>query len=217
MLVLASSSPRRRTLLEMWGYGFELVEASVSEELPPGTEAGSGVRILAERKALAGLDKWLKNAGSPEAVVLGSDTMVVLDGQALGKPRDAEEAFAMLKRLSGREHSVLTGVALAGVGKLESFVVETKVRFRELSEREIRDYIAGGEPLDKAGAYGIQGQAQAFVASYTGSLTNVIGLPMGEVEERLKAWGIRHEGIAPREVAYGVPEIEGSSRGDVSP
>ena len=203
--------------MEMWGYRFEPVEASVSEELPPGTEASSGVRILAERKALAGLDKWLKAGGSREAVVLGSDTMVVLDGQALGKPRNAEEAFSMLERLSGREHLVLSGVALVRTGKLESFVVETKVRFRQLTVREIKDYIASGEPMDKAGAYGIQGQAQAFVAAYEGSLTNVIGLPMEQVAERLAAWGIRQEVIAPREVVHGLPEIEGSSRGNVSP
>lgn len=217
MLVLASSSPRRRMLLEMWGYEFERIEASVSEDLPASAKASLGVRILAGRKAQAGLRYWLEIEGTPEVVVLGSDTMVVLDGETLGKPGNPKEAVMMLKRLSGREHSVLTGVALARIGKLESFVVETKVRFRELSQTEIERYVASGEPLDKAGAYGIQGPAKAFVASYDGSLTNVIGLPMEHVEERLIAWGIEHKDIASRGVTYGLPEIEGSPRGDVSP
>lgn len=217
MLVLASSSPRRQLLLEMWGYEFERVEASVSEELSVGTGPRSGVRILAERKAQAGYEQWLQNAGTPEAVVLGADTMVVSDGEALGKPGNPEAAVTMLKRLSGREHSVMTGVALVGMGKREAFVVETKVRFRQLAQLEIERYVASGEPLDKAGGYGIQGSAKTFVASYDGSWTNVVGLPMEQVEERLKAWGIGHKVITSREVVDGLPQIEGSAGGDVSP
>lgn len=217
MLVLASSSPRRQLLLEMWGYEFERVEVSVSEELLADTGPSPGVRILAERKAQAGYERWLQHAGTPQAVVLGADTLVVLDGEALGKPGNPVAAVAMLQRLSGREHSVLTGVALVGTGKSEAFVVETKVRFRRLAPLEIEHYVASGESLDKAGGYGIQGSAKTFVVSYDGSLTNVVGLPMERVEERLEAWGIGHKVIASREVVDGLPQIEGSPGGDVSP
>lgn len=144
--------------------------------------------------------------------------MVVLDGKALGKPANSEEAYEMLQELSGREHSVLTGVALIrGFTEKESSVIETRVRFRKLEQAEIRQYIESGEPQDKAGAYGIQGLAKAFVENYTGSLTNVIGLPEEFVTEKLEAWGIRRTNIALREVNHGLPEAQRFTRGDVSP
>ncbi|KLU59564.1 septum formation protein Maf [Peptococcaceae bacterium CEB3] len=197
MLILASSSPRRRKLLRDWGYEFKVISPPVKEELPAGTPPETGVRILAERKAEAGLVRWLKDGGRYEDVILAADTMVVLAGQTLGKPAGAEEAAAMLLRLSGKEHSVLTGVAVRDGARLESGWVETRVRFRDLSAGEIAAYVGTGEPLDKAGAYGIQGAAGAFVREFAGSLSNVIGLPMEYVTERLKAWGIRQERHRP--------------------
>lgn len=202
MLVLSSSSPRRAMLLREGGYSFETVEAPVSEALPEGLSPKIGVRDLAVRKAQAGLSQWLDRGGNIEDVVLGADTMVVLDDTyILGKPSTPVEAEEMLQKLSGRSHVVLTGVALvSGSGRLEAAVVETVVHFRQLSTDEIRAYVIGGEPMDKAGAYGIQGEARKFVESIEGSLTNVIGLPMEYLGEHLRAWGIKQTNIASREV-----------------
>jgi len=192
MLVLASSSPRRAMLLREGGYSFDIVKASVSEELPEEMEPETGVRELAVRKARAGLSLWLDQGGDLQDVIMGADTMVVLDARILGKPETQAEAVVMLQSLSGRTHVVLTGVALITCsGRLESKVVTTIVRFHELGVDEIKAYVASGEPMDKAGAYGIQGKAGKFVESFEGSLTNVIGLPMEHLSEYLRAWGIR--------------------------
>jgi len=191
MLVLASSSPRRIMLLQDWGYEFQRISPEVSEELPMDMVPAMGVRLLAERKAEAGVQLWKQNGGAAEDVVIGADTMVILDNKALGKPLTAEEAEEMLAWLSGATHKVLTGVALRRLsGAAEAAVIETRVRFRSLSRNEIRNYVATGEPMDKAGAYGIQGGAGVFVESCQGSFSNVIGLPMEYLAERLKAWGI---------------------------
>jgi len=214
MLVLASSSPRRSMLLRKEGYAFETVKAFVSEVLPEGMPPEIGVRHLAIRKAQAGLTRWLDLGGNIQDVVLGADTMVVLDARILGKPATPAEAEEMLQRLSGRTHFVLTGVALiSGSGKLEADVVETVVRFRQLLTDEIKAYVVGGEPMDKAGAYGIQGEAGKFVTSFEGSLTNVIGLPMEYLLEHLRAWGIEQTNIASREVDDGLSAFEGFTRG----
>ena len=201
-------------LLREGGYAFETVKASVSEVLPEGMPPEIGVKHLAIRKAEAGLTYWLNLGGNIQDVVLGADTMVVLDTRILGKPKTPAEAEEMLQRLSGRTHVVLTGVALiSGSGKLEADVVETVVRFRQLLTDEIKAYVVGGEPMDKAGAYGIQGEAGKFVASYEGSLTNVIGLPMEYLVEHLRAWGIEQINIASREVDDGLSSFEGFTRG----
>ena len=214
MLILASSSPRRSMLLRKEGYAFETVKASVSEVLPEGMPPEIGVRHLAIRKAQAGLTHWLDLGGNVQDVVLGADTMVVLDARILGKPATPAEAEEMLQRLSGRTHVVLTGVALiSGSGRLEANVVETIVRFRQLLTDEIKAYVVGGEPMDKAGAYGIQGEAGKFVTSFEGSLTNVIGLPMEYLLEHLRAWGIEQTNIASREVDDGLSAFEGFTRG----
>jgi len=180
--------------LKEWGYGFQIIEASVSEELPEGISPAEGVKILAERKAEAGFHKWLECHHEEPDVLLAADTLVALGDRVLGKPGTKEEAFAMLKTLSGRAHQVYTGVALYGAGgKKKVEAVETRVHFRELTDAEINEYIATGEPFDKAGAYGIQGQASKFVLKLEGSLTNVIGLPMEWLERELASWGIhRH-------------------------
>jgi len=218
MLVLASSSPRRAMLLSKGGYPFEVVETSVSELLPEGVSPETGVRQLAVRKAEAGLNRWLELGGDKSDVVLGADTMVVLDAQILGKPTTPREAEEMLHRLSGRTHQVLTGVALMdGAGKLVANVGETVVRFHPLGTKEIKDYVAGGEPMDKAGSYGIQGGARQFVASIEGSLTNVIGLPMEYLAEQLRAWGIEQTNVTSREVDDGLSTSEGPTRGTSTP
>ncbi|HWQ42132.1 MAG TPA: Maf family protein [Desulfosporosinus sp.] len=218
MLVLASSSPRRAMLLDEGGYTFKVVKASVSEVLPEGTPPKTGVRQLAVRKAKAGLTHWLELGGDKLDVVLGADTMVVLDAQILGKPTTPADAQDMLQRLSGRTHAVLTGVALMdGSGRLIANVVETVVRFRQLDYCEVKAYVAGGEPMDKAGAYGIQGGARKFVASIQGSLTNVIGLPMEYLTEQLKAWGIEQIDITSREVDDGLSAFEGFTGGTSTP
>ncbi|HBW34382.1 nucleoside triphosphate pyrophosphatase [Desulfosporosinus sp. BICA1-9] len=218
MLVLASSSPRRAMLLREGGYTFETVKASVSEVLTEEITPEIGVRQLAVRKAQAGLTHWLESGGNAQDVVLGADTMVVLDGRILGKPTSTEEAVETLKHLSGRTHEVLTGVSLvSGSGRLVEDVVKTIVHFRPLETDEITSYVASGEPMDKAGAYGIQGGAGKFVTSIQGSLTNVIGLPMEYLTEQLKAWGIGQINIASREVDDGLSAFEGFTGGTFAP
>lgn len=212
MLVLASSSPRRAMLLREGSYPFAVVKASVAETLPKGILPATGAEQLAVRKAEAGLSQWLELGGDSQDVVLGADTMVVLDDQILGKPTTPVEAEEMLTRLSGRTHVVLTGVALISEsGRFEADVVETVVRFRQLSPEEIKAYVASGESMDKAGAYGIQGEARKFVAAIQGSLTNVIGLPMEYLSKQLKAWGIEQTNIASREVNDGLSTFEGAT------
>lgn len=214
MLVLASSSPRRALLLREGGFAFETVKASVSEDLAEKIPPEIGVRQLAVRKAKAGLIHWLELGGDKLDVVLGADTMVVLDSCILGKPTSAMEAEEMLQRLSGRTHVVLTGVALiSGSGRLAADVVETVVNFRRLGADEIKAYVESGEPMDKAGAYGIQGDAKKFVLSIEGSLTNVIGLPMEYLTEQLRTWGIEQTNIASREVDNGLSPFEGFTGG----
>lgn len=217
MLVLASSSPRRAQLLHEGGYAFETVKTAVSEELTEGILPEIGVKQLALRKARAGFEQWQATGGSSQDVVLGADTMVVLDTCILGKPATAEEAAEMLQRLSGRTHHVLTGVALiSGSEKELAGVVKTIVHFRKLATQEIEDYVAGGEPMDKAGAYGIQGEAQRFVTSIEGSLTNVIGLPMEYLSNQLRAWGIEQTNVASREVDDELPATERFTGGAIT-
>ncbi len=176
-LILASNSPRRRELLAELGVPFEVIPSRF-EENAAGLSAEDTVRAFAEGKAKEVAERF------PGAYVLGADTVVCLDGEILGKPKDAEDAKRMLRLLSGRTHSVFTGVCLVGQGTELTEVVETKVAFFPLSEEFIKDYIASGSPLDKAGAYGIQDGALA--ERFQGSYTNVIGLPMETVSAFLK-------------------------------
>lgn len=184
-LVLASSSPRRRELLATLGVEFEVRPAD-ADETP---RAGETPEPLVLRLALA----KARAAARPGELVLGADTIVALDDEPLGKPADAAEARAMLARLSGRHHQVWTGVAL--VERTESgareraLAVVTDVVFRALDPAEIASYVASGEPLDRAGAYAIQGGAAAFVASVDGSWSNVVGLPLGAVRDLLARHG----------------------------
>jgi septum formation protein len=187
MLVLASASPRRRELLARAGLAFRVLPPDVDEGPLPGEAPPALAERLARAKALAVAPRVPRGA-----LVLGSDTVVVIEGEVLGKPRDASHAEALLARLVGRTHEVVTGVAVASVGgeRLESLTVTSVVRMRPASADEIRRYVAGGEPLDKAGAYALQGEGRRFVAQVRGSETNVIGLPLEETLALLRRAGL---------------------------
>ena len=177
-LILASKSPRRRELMTDAGYSFRILVSEADETLPPDIPPAEGVKILAERKAKA-VESSLPPEKSETApvFVIGADTLVELNGVPLGKPKDEADARAMLTALSGETHRVVTGVAVAARGKLFSGVETTAVTFRPLSQEEIAEYVASGEPMDKAGSYGIQAGAVRFVQNVDGEVDNVIGLP----------------------------------------
>jgi septum formation protein len=189
LLVLASASPRRRDLLAAAGVAFEVRPADVPEQALPGETPRALVERLAADKALH-VARTL--AGGPTRLVLGADTVVVLDGEALGKPDDEAHAFTLLRRLLGRMHRVVTGVALveSGGNAPHIFSVESEVHMRAGSDAEIRAYVATGEPLDKAGAYAAQGEGRRFIERIVGSESNVIGLPLEETLALLRAVGL---------------------------
>jgi septum formation protein len=189
VLVLASASPRRRELLTRAGLHFEVVPADVPEEARSGEHPRALVERLAAEKATAVRDRLPE---LPRRVVLGSDTVVALEGEILGKPRDAEHAVAMLRRLAGRTHTVWTGVAVGATGAAELRIesVESRVTLRPVAEAELRAYVATGEPLDKAGAYALQGEGRRFVSRVEGSESNVIGLPLEETLALLAEAGL---------------------------
>ncbi|AHG19808.1 septum formation inhibitor Maf [Chania multitudinisentens RB-25] len=179
-LYLASASPRRRELLTLLGIPFDIILTHTEEQRQNGETAENYVRRLAQEKALAGV------ALVPQPrPVLGADTIVVLNGQVLEKPHDEAHAAQMLAALSGKRHQVLTAVAVADRHDILCQLVVTEVTFRNLSQQDIRDYIATGEPMDKAGAYGIQGKGGCFVRTITGSYHAVMGLPLVETHELL--------------------------------
>lgn len=179
-LVLASASPRRVTLLNQAGAEFSVVDPGPDRDWPGHAEPRHGVRALA-------LDKARRVAASrPEALVIGADTVVVSRGVRLGKPRDRAEARVMLQRLHGRRHEVWTGLAVVHRGEQRTASECTVVRMAKLSERDLDDYVATGEPLDKAGGYGIQGLAGQFVRSLEGDYTNVVGLPLARLRALLE-------------------------------
>nr|WP_113865387.1 nucleoside triphosphate pyrophosphatase [Brenneria salicis]NMN93161.1 septum formation protein [Brenneria salicis ATCC 15712 = DSM 30166]RBP65241.1 septum formation protein [Brenneria salicis ATCC 15712 = DSM 30166]RLM31738.1 septum formation inhibitor Maf [Brenneria salicis ATCC 15712 = DSM 30166] len=177
-LYLASASPRRRELLSLLDLSFAVLNTTVTEQRLPDEMADAYVRRLAQEKASAGV-----RAAPADLPVLGADTIVVLNGQVLEKPRDETHAAYMLAMLSGQPHQVMTAVALADRNDSLSTLVKTDVVFRMLSQQDIDTYIASGEPLDKAGAYGIQGKGGCFVRSLNGSYHAVVGLPLVETYE----------------------------------
>jgi septum formation protein len=197
VLHLASASPRRQELLAQIGVSFVSRVAPIDETPLPDEAAGAYVERLALAKAFAAQATLEQPAG---AVVLGADTAVVLDGRILGKPRDRADALATLAALSGREHEVLTAVALVDAQRSATRVVASRVRFRTLEREEIEAYWDTGEPCDKAGSYGIQGLAAVFVSQLQGSYSAVVGLPLCETAELLASFGIRCWGadVAPR-------------------
>jgi septum formation protein len=178
-LILASASPRRRELLAQAGFVFEVEAADLDETQRVGEEAGAYVRRLAEEKAGA---VFARRRGEDSGlIVLGADTSVVCDGEVLGKPADAVDAERMLRMLSGRTHLVLTGVAAVTRAGVVSDVETTSVTFSAIAEDELKAYCTTGEPLDKAGAYGIQGYAARWVPRIDGCYFNVMGLPIARV------------------------------------
>lgn len=179
-LILASQSPRRRQLLSMLGYPFEVMDSGADETLPEGAEPAEAARTLAVRKAGAAA------ARRPDAIVIGADTMVVCGRHILGKPADKEDAGRMLSMLSGRSHRVLTGVCVLGGGKRRTAVEETRVFFTRLSPADIEAYVATGEPMDKAGAYAIQGGAGRYIRRIEGCWYNVVGLPLATLDGMLR-------------------------------
>ena len=179
MLILASSSPRRREVLTAAGFDFVVRVPDIGEERRPGEPAIDYVRRLAEQKAFA-------VAMNPGEIVLGADTTVVVDDQVLEKPRDASDAIRMLALLSGRDHEVITGICLRTDNRTIVDAAVTRVRFAELSKQEIDEYVASGEPMDKAGAYAIQGSASKFIERVDGCYFNVVGLPIALVYRHLK-------------------------------
>lgn len=184
-LILASSSPRRRELLSQAGFCFSVDPADVDESVLPGERPE-------EYAARIALEKARRTAERHEAgIVLGADTIVVVDGDVLGKPSSPGEAKDMLSRISGRTHRVLTGVALvdAATGAYAAAVETTDVRIRELAAEEIEEYVDTGEPMDKAGAYGIQGRAAVFVEGINGCFFNVVGLPLARLDKMLRDFG----------------------------
>jgi septum formation protein len=193
-IYLASGSPRRRELLTQIGVPFHTLSAAIDETPLPGELADDYVVRLAKAKAVAGHGSLLVEATLPVdsslAVVLGADTAVVVDGQILGKPRDAAEGSAMLRLLSGRTHQVLTAVALFDGQRFEWANIRSEVSFRPITRAEATAYWASGEPADKAGGYAIQGLGAVFVTGMHGSYSAVVGLPLCETAELLGRFGI---------------------------
>lgn len=185
MLILASKSPRRSDLLKQAEYPFRVV-VSDAEELKDST---LGPTELVKQNALLKAQAVADMVGSVPAV-LGADTVVSLDGEIFGKPQDEADAVRMLQALSGREHTVSTGIALIYKEKVFSAAAETKVFFEKLSPEDIRRYVATGEPMGKAGAYAVQGQAAVFISRVEGSFSNVVGLPLCLVTETARRAGV---------------------------
>lgn len=188
MLHLASQSPRRRELLARLGVPFGVLDVDVPEQRSPGEPALDYVRRVAREKAGAGL---LEVVAVPDAMVLAGDTEVVLDDDVFGKPRDAADAAAMLRRLSGRTHQVLSAVSLVSAGREAQGLSVSEVTFAELDDGEIARYVDSGEPMDRAGGYAIQGGAEVFVSRLSGSYSGVMGLPLFETARLLRQFGAR--------------------------
>lgn len=183
--ILASASPRRAEILTNSGYEFEVIVSDADESLPHDITADKAVLLLSKVKA----ESVSKN--NPEAVVLGCDTVVSLGGKILGKPKDEAQAFEMLRSLSGKIHKVYTGVTVTDGERSESFLNETQVEFYPLSDDTISSYIATGEPMDKAGSYGIQGYGSVLVKRIDGDYFSVMGLAVNESARALSRFGVK--------------------------
>jgi septum formation protein len=185
VLILASSSPRRQELLREAGFGFQVHPAHIHEDLLAGEQPLEYALRLAREKAQAVARHY------PRSPVLGADTIVVVDSEVLGKPTGPADAVRMLRLLSGRNHQVSTAVSLAlPGGAVDTRACTTQVHFRKLAEDEIQQYVAGGEPMDKAGAYAIQGGASRWADRIEGEYSNVVGLPLSLVTEMLRTNGL---------------------------
>jgi septum formation protein len=189
-LILASASPRRLELLAAAGFDFDVDAADVDERRHPGESPASYVERVARAKT------GVVSARYPDRLVVGADTVVVIDGEVLGKPADAHAAEDMLRQLSGHSHEVLTGLAVAWQRSVTAAIEQTTVWMRPLAGDEIAWYVASGEPMDKAGAYAIQGLASRFVTRIDGSYTNVVGLPVAALVALLARAGVPAEGFS---------------------
>ena len=183
-LILASTSPRRRELLAAAGFAFDVVASDADEDAPGGLTPAEVAIRNARAKATA-------LQANPGTLVIGADTVVALGGQIFGKPASPDDAIRTLEALSGRTHEVVTGVAIAGETDVTTFHETTRVTFRELERGEIETYVATGEPMDKAGAYGIQGEGKRLVEGIEGDYDNVVGLPVGRLSEMLGELGVK--------------------------
>lgn len=192
-IVLASQSPRRKELLGRMGLEFVTQASKIDESAFDGLEARELVATLSREKA-----QWIARQLDGETLVIGADTVVVRDGAALGKPKDAEDAVAMLLSLSGRDHQVCTGVTVCRGDRVLTQMEETQVTFRDLTEAEVRQYVSTGEPMDKAGAYGIQGLGGLLVEGIRGDYSNVVGLPVCRLGQMLKDFGVDCLALAGR-------------------
>lgn len=181
-VILASASPRRKELLGYVVPHFDIIPADVDETLPDGISADNSADFLAVKKAEH------VSALHPESIVIGSDTVVIVDGEILGKPADEADAYRMLKTLSGKVHRVVTGVCISKGEKKRSFSESTKVEFYPLSDEEIRAYISTGDPMDKAGAYGIQGEGCILIKGIEGDFFTVMGLPAARLKRELASF-----------------------------
>ena len=184
MLILASKSPRRRELLSMLGIDFIIETADIDETMDPALTPVQAVAAVCEKKAAAVAQNH------PADLILAADTIVVVDGRILGKPHSEDAARAMLRSLSGRQHTVMTGFCLRQNGTAETHVEQTRLEFKPLSDAEIDAYVATGSPMDKAGAYGIQDQAAVFVRRLEGDYYNVMGLPLCALVQGLRRHGV---------------------------
>ena len=183
--IVASASPRRKEILSMGGFGFRIIPSDCDETIKEKLSPEETVKVLAERKALSVLSE------NENSVVLGCDTVVALGDEILGKPSDREDAFKMIKALSGKTHRVCTGVCIADKNKTNTFVSVAEVEFYELSDETAESYVATGECDDKAGAYGIQGLGGTLVKSIKGDYYAIVGLPYAETVRVLSKFGIR--------------------------
>lgn len=184
-LILASKSPRRRQLLEQMGLQFRVLTAEADETMDPTKPVDQEIGRVSRLKAEA-----VRSQLQPDALIIAADTLVCIDGKRLGKPHTAQEAAQMLRQLSGRHHTVMTGVSVTCGERTETFTELTHIHFRALSEAEILAYVATGEPMDKAGAYGIQGLAGLFVSRLDGDYYNVMGLPICRLTQVLRTFGV---------------------------
>ena len=186
MIILASKSPRRRALMQQIGLQFAVMTEDVDERMDPSVPIEQEIARVSLKKALA-----VQAGVSPEDIVVAADTMVCVDNRRLGKPADRADAARMLRQLSGRSHTVITGLSVVRGDRRESCTVSTDIHFRPLTEGEIAAYIASGEPMDKAGAYGIQGLAAIFVDRLDGDYYNVMGLPVCTLAQLLRRFGVQ--------------------------
>lgn len=175
-VILASKSPRRKELLSLICKDFEIMPADIDESVPSEIEREYAAEYIAKRKC---------EAICENGIVIACDTIVLVGEEILGKPKSYEDGFSMLNKLSGKEHSVISGVAISYGGKMISFSQKSKVRFFELSDEEICDYLDSGEPFDKAGGYGIQGLGALLVESFDGDFFNIVGLPVARLRKEL--------------------------------